>query len=386
MSDLNPITRALQLHRQAGRSILDLTVSNPTVVGLPYPENWLHDLGKTENVFPYLPDSLGALPAREAVARYLNEQGVSAHADNVVLASGTSEAYSWIFRLIAAPGDEIITMTPGYPLCDALAEWCGLNLLAWNWRFDEAKSQWVTDWNKLEQSLTNRSRALVLINPNNPTGQYLTSHDWQSVLAMAERHDLAVIVDTVFWDYRLAANGPDPMPVSTGPMVFVLGGLSKTCGLPQMKLAWLHLQGDIKRVAVIREKLAWVADIFLSVNTPAQNVLPRILADRHLWHNTLVARIRENLGVAQELLSNLAMVLAPQGGWCLTIRLPHHPDDEATCLELLEKHEVLVQPGYFFDFPQDGYLMISLITSTSEFRQGLNRIADFLRSQVEEIP
>jgi alanine-synthesizing transaminase len=383
MSDLNPITRALQLHRQAGRSLLDLTVSNPTVVGLPCPEGWLSDLGKAENVFPYAPDSLGELPAREAVARYLSEQGVSAHADDVILTSGTSEAYSWIFRLIASPGDEIITMTPGYPLCDALAEWCGLNLLAWSWHFDTATAQWVTDWNKLEQSLTNRSRAIVLINPNNPTGQYLTSHDWQAIMTLAERHDLAVVVDMVFWDYCLAINAPAPMPISTGPLVFVLGGLSKTCGLPQMKLAWLHLQVETKRVAVIREKLAWVADIFLSVNTPIQRLLPQIIADRHQWQNPLLDRIRENLRVAQELLGDLALLLAPQGGWSLPIRLPHHPDDEAMCLQLLERHAVLVQPGYFFDFPPDGYVMVSLITSPNDFRQGLNRIADFLRSQVE---
>ncbi len=377
LEEVNALAKALREQRNQGQAILDLTVSNPTAVELPRPTALLKQLGSEANAFPYLPDPQGEWPAREAIAAYLRGQGLAAQTEHLLLTSGTSEAYTWILKVLAKPGDEIITLTPGYPLCDALADYAGLTLLPWPMRFQPEQGRWHLDWEKLEQGLSTRSKALILIHPNNPTGQYFSAEDFAQALALAERHGLALILDTVFWDYAHDANRATPLPHSSGPLVFTVGGLSKTCALPQMKLGWLHLQGEASLVETSLQKLIWIADAFLSVATPIQRLTPELLLARTEMQFPLRARLTENLAIADKLLAGKLTPLWPEGGWSLPIALPHCPDDEKAAILLLNEDHVLVQPGYFFDISDEGHVVVSLLTPPEIFKQGLERLVQF---------
>jgi len=355
---------------------IDLTVSNPTVVGFHYPRDWQEGWSGQDLHLPYAPDALGYAGARKAIAAYLQDQGMKASPESIVLAAGTSEAYAWIFRLLGSMGDEFVAMVPGYPLCDAIAEWCGMSLFPWPWRYTSVGA-WETDWLKLAQSISSRTKALILVHPNNPTGHYLTEGDFQRALALAADYDLALIVDTVFWDYCHLSTPPSPVPASEGPLVFTLGGLSKTCALPQLKLAWMHVSGQQAKVDAALDKLSWTADTFLSVSIPIQTLAPSLLTTRRLMQKPIRERLAENLLQASTLLGSSFELRKPQGGWSLPIGLPHGPDDEQAAIALLEREGVLVQPGYFFDFPEEGHIIISLITPPSSLREGLNRLQRF---------
>lgn len=375
--EMNAMALALRAQRDQGHVILDLTVSNPTAVDLPRPIDLLKPLGHEANAFPYLPDPQGEYPARAAVAAYLCGQGLPAQPESMLLTSGTSEAYTWIFKAIAKPGDEILTLTPGYPLCDALADYAGLTLLPWPMRFQARSGRWYLDWEKLEQSLSTRSKALILIHPNNPTGQYFTADDFAKALALAERHGLALIVDSVFWDYAHLPAQATPLPQSQGPLIFTVGGLSKTCALPQLKLGWLHVQGDENLVAAAMQKLTWIADAFLSVGTPVQRLTPGLLNARAGLQQPVQTRLTENLVMAKILLTDKLSPLWPEGGWSLPIALPHCPDDEKAAILLLSEDHVLVQPGYFFDISDEGHVVVSLLTPPHLLKQGLERLLLF---------
>jgi alanine-synthesizing transaminase len=377
---LNALSEALTRHRAAGLPLCDLTVSNPTAVGLEY--SVPGDLGAPENLFPYRPEPLGEFEAREAVAAYLQSQGQYGRADRIGLASGTSEAYAFLFKLLARPGEEVMTLTPGYPLCDALIEWAGLKQATFAVQPLEASKRASgqdhapVNWTKLEQSLSTQTRALILIHPNNPTGRYFTADDWQAVMRLAQDHDLALIVDTVFFDYvHQGMQGLAPVPRSNGPLVITLGGLSKTCGLPQLKLAWVSFDGSEAKVAAALERWEWMADLFLSVSTPVQRLAPRLLAERRHFQQALQNRMAQNLTAAAEALQGSTVrPLWPQGGWSLPLQILGCDNDEGACLDLLSQHHTLTQPGYFFDYAEEGILVISLITPPEIFQRGLAAI------------
>lgn len=379
---MNALSEALARRRAAGKPILDLTVSNPTEVGLEYPAHHLKDFTTAENFFPYQPHPMGEWQAREAVAAYLRNQGQKASAKTLGLTSGTSEAYSFLFRILAKPGDEIMTLTPGYPLCDALIEWAGLKQVTFAaaCRREANQLTWHIDWDRLEQNLSTQTRALIFIHPNNPTGWYWTADDWQQALRIASDHHLALIVDTVFFDYAhpgmpQPAPWPVPVPDSTGPLLITLGGLSKTCALPQIKLAWASFDGDAVAVAKALEQWEWMADLFLSVSTPAQRLAPTLLQACRDFQTPLHQRLQTNRLAAQGLdSSNAILPHWPQGGWYLPLQIKGCENDEEGCIDLLENFGVLTQPGYFFDYAQEGMLVTSLITPPSTYAQGLAAI------------
>ncbi|HEV8657525.1 MAG TPA: pyridoxal phosphate-dependent aminotransferase [Thermoanaerobaculia bacterium] len=349
---INRFTVAREEHRRHGDELLDLTVSNPTRVGLPYPDDELAEAMSRAARAPYDPQPLGMASAREAVA---NEIGCDA-ADIVITAS-TSESYSFLFKLLCDPGDAVLTAAPSYPLLEHLA---ALELIEVRSFPLEFHRRWELHPERVGDAITPRTKAIVIVNPNNPTGSYLR-HDEQDALAS---FGLPVISDEVFFDYRFAAEIGGATQFS-----FTLGGLSKSCGLPHYKLGWMRVGGVEKRRVI--NALELIADNFLSVSTPVQEALPDLLRIGATIREAIRARTRENLAVLRERLPSSITLLPVEGGWSAVLRIPR--TDEDLAIELLDKG-VIVHPGYFFDFEREGYIVVSLLTQPDIFWEGIDRI------------
>lgn len=346
----NSLTQLVAARRAAGLPILDLTESNPTHAGIVYPEGFLDALANPLGAL-YEPESFGLISARETVAR---EYGAAV--ERVVLASSTSEGYSWLFKLLCDPGCEVLVPRPSYPLFDYLARLESVTVRHYGLFYDHG---WFIDFHTLEAAINERTRAIVLVNPNNPTGHFIQRRELDRLVELAMRHGLAIISDEVFSSYAIA---PDAEAVLTlrdvkEPCVFTLHGLSKAVGLPQMKLAWMIANCPAEAMA----RLEIIADTYLSAGTPVQLALPSLLALRPGIEGQILARVRENLAA-------LPRCLRVEAGWYAIVLVP---DEEETVETLLRKHGVLVQPGYFYDFERPGYIVISLLTPPAVFREGL---------------
>ncbi len=323
--------------------ILDLTESNPTHAGIVYPRDYPS----------YEPEPFGLLSARETIAREFG-----APVERVVLTASTSEGYSWLFKLFCDPGDEVLVPRPSYPLFEYLAALESVSVRHYSLFYDHG---WFIDFHTLRQSITGRTRAIVLVNPNNPTGHFLKSHELEELKSFG----LPVISDEVFRDYLLEP-APDSVRSLQGvddALVFALNGLSKTVGLPQMKLAWMIASGPAGEAL---ERLELIADTYLSVGSPVQLALPELLALREPVQRQITDRARVNLTILRE---SGMRVLNVEGGWYAIVL-----HDEDSAVALLRDHDVLVQPGYFYDFEQSGYLVLSLLTPTDVFREGIERL------------
>ena len=359
-SSPNPISESLRARRAAGLEILDLTESNPTRAGFVFSSaEILAAFADTRNLL-YAPDPLGLPEARAAVAAH---QGVDT--DRVILASSTSESYSWLFKLLANPGDEVLVPRPSYPLFDFLAGLESVKTRHYPLSYHEG---WWVRFDLLRPLITKRTRAILLVNPNNPTGSFIKDHELAQLTAIAQEHGLALISDEVFADYGF---GPDPRRVTTiagveGVNTFCLGGLSKAALLPQMKLGWIVCGGPDRRLAI--DRLELIADTYLSVGTPVQHAAPCLLATVHDIQRQVRSRTAANLA----LLGGRHLHL--EGGWYATIQVPRTRTEEQWALTLIEEAGVLVQPGYFYDFEQEAYLVLSLLTEPAVFAEGLNRI------------
>ncbi len=323
--------------------ILDLTESNPTHAGIVYPKE-----------FPrYEPEPFGMKPARETIAREFG-----APVDRIVLTASTSEAYSWLFKLFCDPGDEVLVPRPSYPLFEYLAALESVKVRHYSLFYDHG---WFIDFHTIRKAINERTRAIVLVNPNNPTGHFLKRHELAELVSFG----LPIISDEVFRDYLLDPS-PDSVRTLQGvddALVFTLNGLSKTVGLPQMKLAWMIASGPADEAL---ERLELIADTYLSVGSPVQLALPELLALRGPVQRQISERTRANL----EFLRNSGLrVLDVEGGWYATV-----VHDEDAAVGLLRDHDVLVQPGYFYDFEQSGYIVISLLTPPDVFREGVARL------------
>ncbi len=375
--------------RAEGRDIVDLTETNPTHVGLPYPESEiLAHLADRENL-RYDAEPAGLLPARRAIAEYYAESepaGIAVKAEDLILTSGTSEAYGYLFKLLCRPGDEVLLGTPCYPLLDCLAELEHVSLVKYPFRFQpQADRPWALDVTALEHSISTRTRALMVVNPNNPTGHFFTAAEARALLEIAARHDLAVVVDEVFSDYSLA---DEKFPrfafyvqeMEKPPLLFTLNGFSKTLGLPQLKLGWIHIAGEESEVRGTHSRLEFIADAYLSVNSPVQNAAGPLLKHRGTLQGSILSRIRENLAVAISLFegSETVQVVKPEGGWQLMLLCRTSLDDEALALLLLETCDTLAHPGYFFDLRHPCALVISLLPPPPLFRLGLERLLGLL--------
>ena len=367
----NRLTLALQARRQAGREILDLTQSNPTQVELPYPQDLLAPLADPAGL-QYQPEARGLTAAREAVVGDFAARGLTVELDRLFLTASTSEAYAYLFKLLCNPGDAILVPRPSYPLFEFLAELETVRVDRYALAYD---GEWHLSVDALERGLTERTRAVVVVNPNNPTGSYLKREEAARLFELCASRGLAVISDEVFADYAFA---PDPRRqeslVADGScLAFSLGGLSKSCGLPQLKLGWIAVSGPppLRREASAR--LEVIADTFLSVGTPVQRALPRLLARRPELQAPIMARVRANLDFLRQSLapSAGAGLLNPEGGWAAVLRVPATEPEEERVLRLLQEDGVLVHPGFFFDFPTEAYLVLSLLPPTEGFARGV---------------
>lgn len=406
----NAYTKALEEHRRAGRELLDLTASNPTTVGLHYRDQQLLAALSRPESLTYEPTAKGLLFAREAISTYYAERGVTVAPDNLILTTSTSEAYSFVFRLLCEPGDSVLVPTPSYPLFDFLADLQDVKLVPYELVYDHG---WLIDFHSLRQTAfashpadhgsttaepvpVARPKAVLVVHPNNPTGSFVKPHEAQELHRLCCGSQMAIIADEVFLDYSLGdapfsfASTPNrpgedpesqqPRPPTEQALTFTLSGLSKISGLPQMKVAWIAVSGPeaLKRDAMCR--LEVIADTYLSMNAPVQWAIPTMLEERRDIQPQLMTRIRSNLAELDRRLSaqQLCHRLQVEGGWYVVLRVPAIGRDEELAVELLRATGVLVQPGHFYDFANDGLVVISLITPEREFAEGIRSLLRFL--------
>lgn len=353
----------------AGRRLLDLTESNPTRAELPRLEQAFVALSQPQAQI-YEPEPFGLLEARVAVSAWMAQRGVQVSPAQIVLTASTSEAYAFLFKLLCDEGDEVLVPAPSYPLFEHLARLESVSVTRYPLRYD---GRWYVAPAELVQARGSRTRALVYVHPNNPTGSYLKRDE----LAQLGRLGLPIVNDEVFAPYPLCedADRVQSAHSSTDALVFSLHGLSKLAGLPQLKLAWICMSGPGARVEQARARLELIADSFLSVSTPVQLALPAILASCAPITDAIRARLVRNLDALRQLTAGTAIsLLHAEGGWYATLRLPDLLDDEAWALDFLTAADVLVQPGYFYDFADGPFVVLSLLTREAPFREGVERM------------
>ena len=365
--------------RAAGMDVLDLSVSNPTRAGLPYDEDAILQALIHPEALDYDPQPKGLLSARQAVARYYHDAHDSYGVDpeSLILTTSTSEAYSYVFRLLCNADDEILVPKPSYPLFEFLADLQDVKLAPYPLLYHDG---WQIDFESLYKSVNHRTRAVVVVHPNNPTGSYATSTEVDELNRFCAEYELALIVDEVFLDYAHDGASRSSFVANEPALTFTLSGISKISGLPQMKVAWLAASGLEKRRREALARLEVIADTYLSMNAPLQLATPVLLEQRKQIQPLLLDRIQSN---AQELDRQLGHQktcerLRVDGGWYAVLRVPALQSDEGLVIDLLRKVGVLVHPGHFYDFPKDGYLVTSLITPTDIFREGIRRILGVL--------
>jgi aspartate/methionine/tyrosine aminotransferase len=376
----NALTRRMDELRARGEPVIDLTVSNPTRAGIEYPREAIVSALADPASLVYDPDPRGNASARVAIANYYRDaHGVAIDADDVVLTASTSEAYAWLFKLLADPGDRVLAPQPSYPLFELLASGESITHDPYSLAYDGA---WHLDVASLAAHATPQTRAVLVVHPNNPTGSFTKRDERDRLSAFCAERDLALVVDEVFADYAFA---PDPRRVpsfadETRALTFVLSGLSKVVGLPQLKLGWIALAGPHSLRRDARQRLELIADTFLSVGTPIQLACERLLALREPIQAAIVERVRANRASAQRLLeaspTTPLHALHVEGGWYLVLRAPAVHTSEAWALDLLERERVFVHPGYFFDFPSEAHLVVSLLTPEDSFREGFTRLVE----------
>jgi aspartate/methionine/tyrosine aminotransferase len=378
----NRFTQALESHRRAGKPLLDLTVSNPTDCGLSYTEKEILAALADPRALAYSPESKGLLEARAAVADYYagragfdGERGRVAP-EHIILTSGTSEGYSHIFRLLCEPGDEILVPAPSYPLFEFLADLADVRLVPYPLLYDHG---WQIDFASLRAAITPRSRAVMVVHPNNPTGSFVKPKEAGQLAGICSERGMKIVADEVFLDYVARSENARTFAFHENALTFTLSGLSKISLLPQMKLAWMVVSGPPSLVQTAVERLEIIADTYLSPSTPVQLALPTFLGLRHGLQAQLQQRISTNLAVLDAALreSKLLTRLDREGGWYAVLRVPATGADEDLAVALLERCSVLVHPGHFFNFSRDGFLVLSLITPEVQFQEGVRRLAQF---------
>jgi aspartate/methionine/tyrosine aminotransferase len=367
------LARAHRDRAEAGLPIADLTASNPTRCGFTYPAGLLQPL-TDPGAFDYDPQPRGLLSARQAVCRYYADSGVAVRPDQVVLTTSTSEAYSYLFRLLCDPASEILAPQPGYPLFDFLAGLDDVSLKAATLLYDHG---WQIDPEGIRRAITPKTRAIVLVHPNNPTGHFTKPWEAEELAQLCRVFDLSLIVDEVFLDYSLEGTGQSFAAGLEGVPVFVVSGLSKIAGLPQMKAAWIVATGP--QAAAALDRLEVIADTFLSMNAPVQAALPMWLDGRAAIQSQILERVAANLAELDRQLVRAPQVtrLAVEAGWYAVLRIPALEPDEQTVLALLERG-VWVHPGYFFGMAESGWLVVSLLAPVEEFKMGIGCLVGLL--------
>ena len=379
----NRLAQALLELQRAGRPVIDLTESNPTRGGFQYPPDLLAPLSDARGL-AYHARPFGLLEARRAVAKEYARRGISVSADRIVLTASTSEAYSLLFKLLADPGDDVLIPRPSYPLFEHLTRFDGLAGRPYDLEYHGV---WSIDMTSVEHAFTPRTRALLVVNPNNPTGSFVKRDEVAQLAQLCGERRIALIADEVFADYEL-----EPEAASKGgrvmdreeALVFSLGGLSKSVGLPQVKLGWIAVAGPVALVDGALERLEIVCDTYLSVSTPVQAAAAELLERGSLVRAQIRARVAANYRhlVERNAAAPACRVLRSEGGWYAVLQVPTIRPEEELVLDLLVGDGVLAHPGYFFDFPRESYLVVSLLVPEAEFSEGVERLLSrALRSQ-----
>lgn len=366
----NRISQLLEERRAGGADILDLTESNPTAAGFSYPSDEILSALADLRALRYQPAAAGLPEARAAVSEYYDGR---VDVDRILLTASTSEAYSFVFKLLSNPGDEVLVPAPSYPLFDYLAALESVQVVQYPLVYHGA---WFIDFDALRRLITAKTRAVVLVNPNNPTGSYLKSSELAPLVALCQDHNLAVISDEVFADYILAGESRLTRSLTGVDQVltFCLSGLSKVVGLPQLKLGWMVIDGPDRKRAF--ERLELIADTYLSVSAPVQWAAPKLLALRTQMQAQILRRVRENRAFLAGQIGPTSpwKLLATEGGWYAVLEAPRIRSEEEWVLQFLAGDNALVQPGFFFDFDREAFLVLSLLTREEVFREGVRRI------------
>jgi alanine-synthesizing transaminase len=369
----NRLSEALAQHLAGGKRLYDLSASNPTEVGFSYDHETILRALCDPNALTYVPDPKGLVRARQGVAEYYADRGNEVSVEDIILTASTSEAYSFVFRALCNPGDELLVPAPSYPLFGFLAGIHDVTLAHYPLVYDHG--------------------GIIVVNPNNPTGHFVKPEELAALNAICSARDMALIADEVFLDFAhvdfngrrelgkvrpRAANGgrPQSLAVNSGALTFTMSGLSKIAGLPQMKAAWLVASGPepLKKQAV--ERIEVIADTYLSMNAPIQLALPIFLEQRHGFQKQVLTRVRRNVGELdrQLMLRKMCSRLEIEGGWYAVVRVPATRSDDDLAVDLLTKKGIYVHPGHFYDFATDGYLIVSLIMPERDFAEGCRQM------------
>jgi len=368
--ETNAVNKVIENLKERGIEILDLTASNPTNNGFNYPELLLPALNSLDNL-NYEPDACGKIQAREAVAKYYAHQQQLISPQDIILTASTSEAYSFLMRLLVNPGEKVLVPRPSYPLFQFLLEINDVDFAQYPLVYD---GQWHLDCQALEGLVDAKTKAIILVNPNNPTGSYISNKELAFLNDLCFKHKIAIISDEVFFDYALAPVERVSLAGNQTALTFVLGGLSKTMALPQMKCAWILASGPQEILQDARSRLEIIADTYLSVNTPVQNALPFWLKHASQLQEQIIARVKENGQWLMAHLKEHTQALSFEGGWYVTLRIPAVKSEEEWVLEFLNEDHVSVYPGYFFDFEKEAYIVLSLLPPASIFQEAAGRI------------
>lgn len=378
----NALAATIDRLRTSGTPFIDLTVTNPTSasVGIPYPPALLSELSSA-SALTYTPEPFGMKSAREAVAREVARLSSPISADRIVLTSSTSEAYSLLFKLLCNSGDEVLIPQPSYPLFELLSRLD--DVAAVPYRLQE-HAHWSVDRESVEEALTSKTRAILVVSPNNPTGSVISADDARWLSELSATRGLAVIADEVFADYQFGVfSAPPAFPAcakaSAGKPAcvnFRLGGLSKSAGLPQVKLGWIVVDGPDALVAEALGRLELICDTYLSVSTPVQVAAASLIEGGAAVRAAILDRITKNLATLRTLVaaSHDVTVLEPDAGWSVVLKVPATESEEQMVLRLLTERGVLVHPGYFFDFAHEAFLVLSLLPEESVFADGVSRV------------
>jgi aspartate/methionine/tyrosine aminotransferase len=369
----NRLSAALARHRSAGKPLFDLTASNPTECGFTYDREAVLRALSNPAALSYEPNPRGLEGARRAVAAYYAARNTHVTIEDIILTTSTSEAYSYIFRTLCNPADELLVPEPSYPLFGFLADIQDVRLIRYPLIYDYG---WQIDFHALEQAITPRTRGVIVVHPNNPTGHFAKPEEVAKLNEICSARRIALIADEVFLDFALIGNQPVSFGTNRDALTFTMSGLSKISGLPQMKAAWLIATGSEPQKSQALARLEVISDTYLSMNVPVQLAIPAFLEQRHAFQQQVMARVRKNLAeldlqlAAQESCRRLHT----EGGWYAVLRVPATRSDENLGVDLLNTKNVYVHPGHFYDFPADGYLIVSLITPEPDFAEGVRRL------------
>ena len=380
----NALSVALAAYRASGKPLLDLTASNPTECGFVYDSEAILAALANPAALHYEPDPRGLLSARESVSRYYAERGDHVPPDGIVLTTSTSEAYSFVFKLLCNAGDEVFVPQPSYPLFDFLADLQDVRLVRYPLIYDHG---WQIDFHAVTQAITPRTRAVIVVNPNNPTGNFCQLQEIAQLNEICSAHGTAVIADEVFLDYSLGKQQPQSFAANPEALTFTMSGISKICGLPQMKAAWLVTSGPEALRAEALARLEVIADTYLSMSAPIQHALPFMLQTRHALQPQLAGRVRQNLAELDRQLAaykdlpgeesrerGIWRRLQCEGGWYAVLQLPAHQSSDELAMRLLKERGVYLHPGYFYEFAGERFVVVSLITPAGDFADGLRAL------------